>query len=780
METATRNTAIEPIVQNEPSTESYFDGNTWQLIGYRLLSFLVCTVTLGIAYPWMLCVVQNWEIKHTVINGRRLRFDGRGHQIIGRYLLWTLLTIVTFGIYGIWFGLGMKRWVVKHTFYADEPEPTESYFSGGAGGYFGVNLLAFLFSLVTFGIGRAWAEVRVLRWEAKHTHIGGSPLVFTGSGGKLFVKYLVLALLTPITLGIYALFFAVSYKRWEIKSTAARYMTPEIQDRAKEQALAADRDFAKYRIAANDLETAAIKSGFTGDEDPSDLRKKADEGNMFAEYRLATVLKGGADIYEGEAEELLRKSADAGNPPALTDLSKQSPSEEAVPMLMRAAEGGSAEASFLLAREYRKTGELQRAAYWFKTALEWGYPEAVKSTDEYESLITDIALMLSEGGGENNDGLGGKDGGSVQPRSGKKSKALPIVLGVVGGIILLGAAGFALVKFGGLPFLQNKRPSEIVDTQLRVYPAVSVKAVDARNIKGKEYTVTGEDGSEYTVVIGEKCYYDADEGILYFQFGALDDGAPLYLSGNGRWATLVIEGSGWFKALCPDPENSVYAAMGVNVKEIGGYDPDRSYLRIDTVFVTGSDGERWFTEKLSELENGGKGDNKDGNESGTKGDGRGDASDAEQAADIVRKGLVGEWTCAEIRFESRGDGQDEEQLHITYLTLRADGSFSYTPVYYVNVGHDAPADSPYTPDNGTIWGIPPMGFPTSYGNYTYHDNGVLTLDFTGDDVGGAYSQRKEYNVLNFNGNGFCLNGLQYYKGNNLSVSEVCDRFGIKK
>lgn len=766
METATRDTAIETIAQNEPSTESYFDGNTWQLIGYRLLSFLVCTVTLGIAYPWMLCMVQNWEIKHTVINGRRLRFDGRGHQIIGRYLLWTLLTIVTFGIYGIWFGLGMKRWVVKHTFYADETEPTESYFSGGAGGYFGVNLLAFLFSLVTFGIGRAWAEVRVLRWEAKHTHIGGSPLVFTGSGGKLFVKYLVLALLTPITLGIYALFFAVSYKRWEIKSTAARYMTPEIQDKAKEQALAADRDFAKHRIAANDLEIAAIKSGFTGDEDPSDLRKKANEGNMFAEYRLATVLKGDADIYEGEAEELLRKSADAGNPPALTDLSKQSPSEEAVPMLVRAAEGGSAEASFLLAREYRKTGELQRAAYWFKTALEWGYPDAVKSIDEYESLITDIAFMLSEGGGENNDGLGGKDGGSAQPGSGKKSRALPIVLGVVGGIILLGAAGFALAKLCGLPFLQNKRPSAITDNQQWLYPAVLVKAVDAQNIEGKEYTITGEDGSEYTVVIGEQFYYDADEGILYFQFGALDDGAPLYLSGNGRWATLVIEGSGWFKALCPDPENSVYAVMGVNVKE-SGYDPDRSYLRIDTEFLTGSDGERWFSEKLSELESGGKGD------------GIGDAPDAEQAADIVRKGLVGEWTCAEVRFEPRGDGQDEEQLHITHLTLRADGSFSYIPVYYVNVGHDVPADSPYTPVDGTIWGIPAMGFPTSYGNYTYQDNGVLTLEFTGDDVGGEYSYREEYNVLDFNGNGFYLNGQQYYKGD-LSVSEACDRFGIKK
>lgn len=55
--------------------DSYFDGNTWQYIGYHLLSFLVCTLTLGIAYPWMLCMIRRWEVKHTVIHGRRLRFS---------------------------------------------------------------------------------------------------------------------------------------------------------------------------------------------------------------------------------------------------------------------------------------------------------------------------------------------------------------------------------------------------------------------------------------------------------------------------------------------------------------------------------------------------------------------------------------------------------------------------------------------------------------------------------------------------------------------------------
>ena len=219
-----------PQITADPVAEtpaSYFDGNTWQLIGYRLLSFFVCVITLGIAYPWMLCVMQNWETKHTVIDGRRLKFDGQGHQLIGNYLLWLLLTVITLGIYGIWFGLGIKKWVVKHTLYADSAPaadgtpPVASRFSGGAGGFLGIHLFAFFLTVITLGIGKAWADVKVLRWEAKHTHIGGTTLVFGGTGGQLFVKYLLFVLLTPLTLGIYALFFPVSYKKWEIKSTNA-------------------------------------------------------------------------------------------------------------------------------------------------------------------------------------------------------------------------------------------------------------------------------------------------------------------------------------------------------------------------------------------------------------------------------------------------------------------------------------------------------------------------------------------------------------------------------
>ncbi len=95
--------------------ESYFDGGLLQLIGWRLLGFIVIICTLGICTPWAICMEKNWEAKHTVINGERLAFDGKAIQLFGQWIIWLLLCIITFGIYSFWVGIAMKKWIVKHT-----------------------------------------------------------------------------------------------------------------------------------------------------------------------------------------------------------------------------------------------------------------------------------------------------------------------------------------------------------------------------------------------------------------------------------------------------------------------------------------------------------------------------------------------------------------------------------------------------------------------------------------------------------------------------------------
>lgn len=95
--------------------ESYFDGGLLQLIGYKILGILVTVCTCGICLPWAYTMVYDWEIKHTVINGRRLQFEGSAVGLFGNWIKWLLLTIITLGIYGLWVGIKLIKWKVSHT-----------------------------------------------------------------------------------------------------------------------------------------------------------------------------------------------------------------------------------------------------------------------------------------------------------------------------------------------------------------------------------------------------------------------------------------------------------------------------------------------------------------------------------------------------------------------------------------------------------------------------------------------------------------------------------------
>ncbi|WP_207640686.1 DUF898 family protein [Alkaliphilus transvaalensis] len=100
---------------NSSTGESYFDGGLLQLVGWNILGALVTIFTLGVAYPWAVCMVLNWKISHTVINGRRLKFTGSAIGLFGQWVKWLLLSIITLGIYSFWVRISMEKWKVKHT-----------------------------------------------------------------------------------------------------------------------------------------------------------------------------------------------------------------------------------------------------------------------------------------------------------------------------------------------------------------------------------------------------------------------------------------------------------------------------------------------------------------------------------------------------------------------------------------------------------------------------------------------------------------------------------------
>ena len=98
--------------------ESKFTGGLLGLIGISLLQILLTVFTLGIAFPWAVCIKEGWIARNTIIDGRKLYFDGTGGQLFGNYIKWFLLTIVTLGIYSFWLSIKMQQWIVKHTHHA--------------------------------------------------------------------------------------------------------------------------------------------------------------------------------------------------------------------------------------------------------------------------------------------------------------------------------------------------------------------------------------------------------------------------------------------------------------------------------------------------------------------------------------------------------------------------------------------------------------------------------------------------------------------------------------
>lgn len=94
---------------------SYFDGGLFQKIGWNILGTIITICTLGICYPWAKCMIVNWEVKHTVIDDKRLYFDGHAIQLFGTWIKWLIFTIITIGIYGFWVSIKMKKWISKHT-----------------------------------------------------------------------------------------------------------------------------------------------------------------------------------------------------------------------------------------------------------------------------------------------------------------------------------------------------------------------------------------------------------------------------------------------------------------------------------------------------------------------------------------------------------------------------------------------------------------------------------------------------------------------------------------
>ncbi len=428
---------------------SYFDGGFFAYLGINLLANFVTTITLGIAFPWMTCWRYRWQMRHTVVSGKRLCFDGRGVQLIGRYLLWLFLTVITLGIYGLWMGVAIKKWQVKHTHIQDEDD--NSYFDGGVGGYLGIHLLAWLLTIFTLFIGKAWADKMIIAWETRHTVVSSRRHVFAGSGGSLFAKYLLWGLLTLATFGIFSLFLPVKLIRWQAMRTIDHEHTPEAQEVEKMRQEEMRQAALAYRTYTMEDETELLRAGITETMEQEGVKKLAERGLRCAQHEYVRRY-GREELTREPYASMLTSSAQAGFTPAMYDYSLSPLCTDPAlgeQMLLTAAGRGYVPAmqarfrSLISNISALNLPQLRESLRWYELLKSAGILMSPEEEQAVENCRRAIRRIES--------GKGGKGGGSV----------VGIVFAALGAVVLL-AVGAAFV----LGFLRAKTDARPAHTEM--------------------------------------------------------------------------------------------------------------------------------------------------------------------------------------------------------------------------------------------------------------------------------------------------------------------------
>ena len=199
--------------------KSTFDGTVLQRVGVTLLTCFVTAITLGLAFPAMLCYQMRWECKHTVYNGKRLSFDGTGMQLLGKWIGWLLLSVITFGIYGFFVAIKLEQWKAKHTHIAGETAALGGTFDGGVLGNLWRNLVGGLLITLSLGLAIPYVLCMKERWAARHRIYDGRRLSFDGKAMGLFGQFIKWWLLSIVTLGIYAWWIPNKMLKWKAEHT---------------------------------------------------------------------------------------------------------------------------------------------------------------------------------------------------------------------------------------------------------------------------------------------------------------------------------------------------------------------------------------------------------------------------------------------------------------------------------------------------------------------------------------------------------------------------------
>ncbi|AKT36943.1 uncharacterized protein CMC5_010640 [Chondromyces crocatus] len=206
-----------------------FEGQGGEFFGKVIGGYLLTLITFGIYAPWFICSLTNYIYEKSNIQTSRgplrVSFRGEGGSLFGVLIVSYLLTAITFGIYAPWAICKVARYFNDNTFAQTADGRTyQLRFTGEGGDLFGTWIVNVLLMGVTFYIYTPWALCKIRKWFYERMQIveNGQPvgkLDFVGEGGTLFGTFIGGVLLTMITFGIYGSWFKVTMQKFWNQNT---------------------------------------------------------------------------------------------------------------------------------------------------------------------------------------------------------------------------------------------------------------------------------------------------------------------------------------------------------------------------------------------------------------------------------------------------------------------------------------------------------------------------------------------------------------------------------
>ena len=131
------------------------------------------------------------QVNNSVVTGRMLNLIG---MWILQFLIIAIMAVIGVALVMVVGGVGQ--------------EGTEI-------GALQIALIAVAAFLVLLGL--AWAEIRFIKWDTKHTIISGNSIKFNGNAFQLLGNCFKWTFLSIITVGIYALWLPIKVRKWRVK-----------------------------------------------------------------------------------------------------------------------------------------------------------------------------------------------------------------------------------------------------------------------------------------------------------------------------------------------------------------------------------------------------------------------------------------------------------------------------------------------------------------------------------------------------------------------------------